>query len=425
LRGEIVTVGNELICGLVTDTNSPYIAERLMSLGVEPLFITSVGDDEWAIEDALLRAIGRAEVVIVTGGLGPTPDDITSRAAAKSMGKRLMLSPEALEHIKKRYKRWGINPDSRAERQALIPQGARIIINPVGTAPGFYMSHKGKHLFFIPGVPKEMKVIMDQGVLPIIADEIPQDVFSARKVLKIFGLTESQVYEKVKDVRYDTERVKLGFLPVFPENHLSVTVRTNSSVADAQKILDHVEESMRDALGDAVFGEDEDTLEKVVARLLKSKEKTIAVAESLTGGLLAERLTNIPGSSNYFERGIVTYSDESKVSLLGVDKKLISDFGAVSAQVAEAMAIGIKRISGTDIGVSTTGIAGPGGGSDNKPVGTVFIALAYDDGGKVSVRSHRYGFFGDRDRIRQISSEMGLEWIRRYLMDEGEKENVN
>ena len=421
MRGEIVTIGNELISGLVTDTNSPYIAERLMFLGVEPLFITSVGDDELAIEDALMRAINRAEVVIVTGGLGPTPDDITSRAAAKAMGKRLMLSPEALEHIKKRYEKRGLNPDSHAERQALIPQGARVIINPVGTAPGFYMSHKGKHLFFIPGVPKEMKVLMDQGVVPIITDEIPRDVFSARKVLKIFGLTESQVYERVKDISYDTEKVKIGFLPIFPENHLSITVRTETSIADAEKILDRVEEPMRKVLGDVVFGEDDDTLERVVARLLKSSGRTVSVAESLTGGLLAERLTNIPGSSDYFGMGVVTYSDESKSELIAVDKRLISEFGAVSAEVAEAMAIGIKRVSKADIGVSLTGIAGPTGGSEKKPVGTVYIALAYDDGEKVSVRSHRYTFFGDRERIRRISSEMGLEWIRRYLIDEAQK----
>jgi nicotinamide-nucleotide amidase len=425
LKGEIITIGSELVSGLVVDENSAYIAQRLVSVGIEPFYLTSVGDDEGAIEDALLRAVGRVGVVITSGGLGPTPDDITSRTVAKALGKRLVLMPEALEYIRRRYEKRGIDVPGTAQRQALMPYGSQVLANPIGTAPGYYIPHAGKHLFFVPGVPEEARAIVEQEILPVITEEIPREFYVARRVLKIFGLTESQVYEKVKDISYDPSKVSLGFLPVFPENHLSITARSHHGENQAFEVLEQVEESMRAVLGEVIFGHDDETMEEVVAGLLLSKGVTLAVAESLTGGLLAQRLTTVPGSSLYFDRGIIGYSNTAKSDHLCVDPLLISEFGAVSAPVAEAMARGIKEVSGTDVGVSMTGIAGPSGGSEQKPVGTVYIALCYDAEEGVAVKSRHYQFFGDRHRIRLITSEMALEWIRRYLLAEDPADMVH
>jgi nicotinamide-nucleotide amidase len=416
VKGEIITIGNELLSGLVVDTNRAYIAGRLMAAGVIPSYMTTVGDDEGHIADAVTRAVERARVIVVTGGLGPTPDDITSKSVAKALGKRLVLSPEAEQQIKDRYAKRGMNPPADANRQALIPHGGRVITNPVGTAPGYYLNAGDRMIFVLPGVPDEMRVMVDQGMLPILETEAQADVFVIRQILHIFGLTESQVNERVRDVPYDTRRVTVGFLPVFPENHLTVTASSGVSRRDAEEIAREVAGRMRTALGDRVFGEDDQTLEAVVAGMLITKRCTVATAESCTGGLLAQRLTAIPGSSSYFLRGAVTYSNESKSEMVGVDPAMIEEFGAVSGQVASAMARGIRESSSADLGISITGIAGPSGGTKEKPVGTVFIGMAFDEAGTPSVRSHGYRFNGDRARIRLISSEMALEWVRRYLL---------
>lgn len=416
MKGEIITIGNELLSGLVVDTNRSYIAGRLMAAGVMSSFMTTVGDDEDAIGDAVGRAVSRAGVVVITGGLGPTPDDITSKCVAKALERRLVLSPEAEQQIRDRYKKRGIPLPADAGRQALIPQGARVIVNPVGTAPGYYLVIGERIIIVLPGVPEEMRVMVDQGVLPILETQRNADVFIVRKILRIFGLTESQVNERVREVPYDNRRITIGFLPVFPENHLTITACSSVSRQEAEEIGEQTARAMRAVLGDRVFGQDDQTLEAVVGGMLINRGCTVAAAESCTGGLLSQRLTAIPGSSSYFLRGVVTYSNDSKADLLGVDPALISEFGAVSDTVASAMARGIKESSSADLGISITGIAGPSGGTREKPVGTVFIGMAFDDEGALSVRSHGYRFHGDRARIRLIASEMALEWIRRYLI---------
>lgn len=416
MKGEIITIGNELLSGLVVDTNRSYVAGRLMTAGVIPSFMTTVGDEEENIADAVTRAASRARVIVVTGGLGPTPDDITSKSIAKALEKRLILSPEAEQQIRDRYKKRGINPPADASRQALIPQGGRVIVNPIGTAPGYYLVAGDKIVFVLPGVPEEMRVMVDQGVLSILEAEGYAGIYIVRRILRIFGLTESQVNERVKEVPYDGRRVTIGFLPVFPENHLTITARSSISRHDAEEIAQETARAMRAVLGDRVFGQDDQTLEAVVGGMLITRGCTVAAAESCTGGLLSQRFTAIPGSSSYFLRGVVTYNNDSKTSLLGVDPALIAEFGAVSDAVASAMARGIRESSSADLGISITGIAGPSGGTKEKPVGTVFIGMAFDDGPTRSVRSYGYRFYGDRNRIRLISSEMALEWIRRYLI---------
>jgi nicotinamide-nucleotide amidase len=422
VKGEILTIGNELLSGLVVDTNRAYVAGRLMTAGVMPSYMTTVGDNETDIVDAVMQAVGRTRVIVVTGGLGPTPDDITSRSVAKALGKRLVLSPEAEQQIRERYKRRGIALPADANRQALIPQGGRIITNPVGTAPGYYLAAGDRMIFVLPGVPEEMRVMVDQGILPILETEGRAESYIVRKILRIFGLTESQVNERVKGVPYDGQRVTIGFLPVFPENHLTITARSAVSRQDAEETARETARRMRAVLDDRVFGEDDQTLEAVVGGMLITKGCTVATAESCTGGLLSQRLTAVPGSSSYFPRGVVTYSDESKTALLGVDPELIAAHGAVSGQVASAMARGIKESSSADLGIAITGVAGPSGGTKEKPVGTVFIGMAFNEGEVTSARSHGYRFHGDRGRIRLISSEMALEWIRRYLI-KGPPEN--
>jgi nicotinamide-nucleotide amidase len=421
VRGEIVTIGNELLTGLVTDTNTAYIAGELFAVGIETAFLTTVGDVEDDIADALVRAAERARVVVVTGGLGPTPDDITSRAAARAFGKSLVLDPEAFEHIKKRYRKRNMPVGPTAERQALIPRGARIIGNPVGSAPGFVIEHNDALLFFIPGVPEEMAVMTAQGIAPIIHERLTGHIFTARKVLKVFGLTESQVYERLKPVLPDLGPVAVGFLPVYPENRISLISRSEASSAGAYKALEAAENKIRDILDEFIFGENDETLEQVVGRLLDRAGMTLAVAESCTGGLLAQRITSIPGSSGYFIRGVVSYSNEAKSRYLNVAPDLIEEHGAVSDETARAMARGVKDDAAggdpVDIGVAVTGIAGPSGGSEEKPVGTVFVALAHDDGGGETVTECKsYRFIGDRDRVRLISSQVALEWIRRYIL---------
>jgi nicotinamide-nucleotide amidase len=416
VKGEIITIGNELLSGLVVDTNRSYVAGRLMTAGVLPAFMTTVGDDEEDIADATRRAVSRARVIVVTGGLGPTPDDITSKSIARALEKRLVLDPSAEQQIRDRYKKRGMNPPADASRQALIPQGGRVITNPIGTAPGYYLVAGDRIILVLPGVPEEMRLMVDQGVLPILEAQGSADVYIVRRILKIFGLTESQVNEKVKDVPYDGRLVTIGFLPIFPENHLTITARSSVSKLDADQMAQETARAMRAVLGDRVFGQDDQTLEAVVGGMLIGRGCTVATAESCTGGLLSQRLTAIPGSSSYFQRGVVTYSNDSKTNLLGVDPALITEFGAVSGQVASAMARGIKESSSADLGISITGVAGPSGGTKEKPVGTVFIGMAFDDGSASSVRSHGYRFHGDRNRIRLISSEMALEWIRRYLI---------
>jgi len=300
VKGEIITIGNELLTGLVTDTNAAHIAGELFSVGIETAFLTTVGDSEEDIGDALNRAAQRAKVVVVTGGLGPTPDDITSRAAARAFGKSLVLDPDAFEHIKERYKMRNMQVGPTAERQALIPRGARIIKNPVGSAPGFMIEHQETLFFFIPGVPGEMAVMTAQGILPVINEQVTGHVFAARKMLKVFGLTESQVYERLKPVLSDLGPVSIGFLPVYPENRITLTSRSEVSSARAHEALDAAENKIRGELDEYIFGENDETLEQVVGRLLDQAGMTLAVAESCTGGLLAQRLTSVPGSSQYF-----------------------------------------------------------------------------------------------------------------------------
>lgn len=412
MKVEIITIGNELTCGEVLDTNAADLAEALSEVGLEVIFITTTGDDPWHIEDALLRAQDRADAIIVSGGLGPTKDDITASSAAKTLGLPLVLHKEILESLRKRFAERGMEMPVSNEKQALFPKQAEIIPNPLGTACGFVLRHMGKLFIFLPGVPRELKYLTKENVIPLLQKERKEKLIVRSSTLKVFGYTESAIADLLKDINPSNFSAVLAYLPRFPENHVKITVKGDLA-AEVRENLQNLVQIVRERLAGRVIATDQETLEEIVGLLLQSNQATLAVAESCTGGLVAHRLTQIPGSSTYFDRGVVVYSNAAKVQMLQVPEPLIAAHGAVSAEVAEKMAEGVRRAGNTTLGLGITGIAGPGGGSEEKPVGTVFIALASPKG----TVSKRYRFSGDRTQIKTISAYTGIDWVRRYFLN--------
>jgi nicotinamide-nucleotide amidase len=407
-------IGNELVSGEIADANAFFMANALTERGFCVTRVSMVGDQEGQIQDALLQSRDRAEAVIVSGGLGPTSDDLTTPAAAKAFGESLVLHEESLGQIRERFARGGMEMPRSNEKQAVFPASAEIIPNPVGTAPGFCLKSRGKAIFFLPGVPRELQHLFRETVLPRLERERKGNIHYRARTLKIFGLTESAIADRLSGIRAEHFSATLAYLPRYPENHIKIIVQ-GSDLEEVKRNLAELERVIRGKLEGRVFAVDRETLEEIVGRLLKERQATLAVAESCTGGLVAHRMTNIPGSSEYFERGVVVYSNQAKTELLEVPKELLAELGAVSAPVAEKMAEGMRHLSRATIGLAITGIAGPAGGSADKPVGTVFIALSGPDG----TASRRYQFWGDRDQVKMISAQTALEWVRRYFLFNG------
>ncbi len=410
MRAEIIATGTELLAGGQLDTNSVFLSEELMSLGIETAFKTVVGDDEKDLEETFRRAMERTGVVIITGGIGPTEDDITRKVVAKIFKKRLVLHDDALKAIHARLAGRGKDVIVANERQALIPAGARLLRNSVGIAPGFYIDEDDKFLAVLPGVPREMRAMFTEGVRPALEERFKGKLFIRRRVLHTCSMSESAVNQTIEDVLKREEPV-LGLTA--KETGVDIRIVSHQPSAEqAQALVDRTEAFIREKLGDAVYSVDGQSMEEVVGALLKQRRLKLSVAESCTGGLIGARITNISGSSEYFERGVVTYSNVSKTELLGVPADLIAARGAVSSEVAAAMAQGIRERAKTDLGLSVTGIAGPEGGTELKPVGLVYTALASSKG--VKTMEHR--FLGDREQIRLRSSQMALDMVRRYLI---------
>jgi nicotinamide-nucleotide amidase len=298
------------------------------------------------------------------------------------------------------------------EKQAFFPQQAEIIPNPLGTACGFLVRRPGKIFVFLPGVPRELNFLMKENVIPLLQKERKERFRVGSRILKVFGYTESAIADLLKEVRPQDFSATLAYLPRFPENHVKITIR-GKSIEEVEANLEKLERIIRDRLQGRVIAADEETLEGTVGRLLREHQATLAVAESCTGGLVAHRLTQVPGSSDYFDRSVVVYSNAAKIQMLGVPESLISSLGAVSAEVAERMAKGVRQVSGTALGLAITGIAGPKGGSEEKPVGTVFIAL---DSPRGTV-SKRYQLAGDRNQIQTLSAYLAIDWVRRYFLN--------
>lgn len=411
MDAEIIAVGSELLTPLHLDTNSLYLAGKLNSLGIEVRFKTVVGDDRDRLADAFATALKRCNLVIVTGGLGPTEDDLTREAVCDVLARPLHENLEIRSRIEKRYQRLNREMPANNLRQALVPEGAEWLENPNGTAPGIWLEHQGAVAVLLPGPPWELQAMFDSACMPRLLRLAGQERIRTR-VYKIVGLPESEVDCRIAPLYlpYKNPSTTILSTPGAIEVHLRARA---ASEQEADALLDEVGDKIELALGDHVFSTRGEKMEEVVGMYMIMKQQTLAVAESCTGGLLSERLTSVPGSSNFFLGSVVCYSNQLKTRLTGVPAAIIEDHGAVSALVAQALGEGIRRRTDASIGVGITGIAGPGGGTAEKPVGLVFISLADLRGTVV----RKFQFPGNRERIRFWASQMALEMIRRRVRD--------
>lgn len=408
MRIEIVTIGTEILAGRTLDTNFAFLARLLEEASVQVGWHTTVPDTAEGISEGLGRALERAEGVIVTGGLGPTPDDITRKTIAGLLGRPLQLDEGTLEHIRERGRRLGRRFPATVETMALVPRGAELWRNPIGAAPGILMEHKGKPVILLPGVPQEMEALAREQVVPYLRERTGLAVENF--TLRTFGVFESQLHERIGALPDGWHGASLAYLPSFFGVDLRVTT-TGTNPAAVREAAQQAYRELTAIVAPVVYAEGTRGMEEAVGEALTARGWRIATAESCTGGLLAKRLTDVPGSSRYLERGLVTYSNESKVALLGVDLATLAAHGAVSAPVAEQMARGAREHAGAELGVAITGIAGPDGGSDDKPVGTVFVAVSSPLGDVV--RLHRLG--GTRAVIRERSAQTALDMVRRVV----------
>jgi nicotinamide-nucleotide amidase len=421
---EIIAIGTELLIGGRSDSNSLFLADELGRLGIAVRFKSIVGDERQDIVTAIHTAVKRSHVIVMTGGLGPTVDDCTREAVAYATGHRLGRRKEALEGMTARLAQWGRIPNTAQLRQALIPSGATVLKNPVGSAPGFCLTWKKALIISLPGVPREMEEMMRQEVMPLLraaceASGRPQRAPIVRQVFHTFGLAEADVDIKLKGLIPNGAPVDLGLLASPMGVLVSLTTKGNQSAQEKNRdLLQKLANDVRSRLSDWLFAEGRDTMEEVVGRELARQGLMLAVAESCTGGLIGHRLTQVAGSSAYVDRGAVCYSNRAKTEMLGVPAELIARRGAVSKEVAAAMACGIRERANVSVGLSVTGIAGPGGGTKTKPVGLVYVGL--DDGtGRPIAREFR--FHGDRNVIKQRSSQAALDLLRRWLLDKASK----
>lgn len=426
MKVEMVCVGTELLKGKV-NTDNAYLGEKLDSIGLAIDRETTVADDREKIEGVLQEVLNRSDIVITTGGLGPTFDDLTREVMAKVLKKKLVFDPEVMHQIAAHFAKRDLEMPKNNERQAYIIEGAKVIPNKVGTAPGMIVERKtmagskskvqkGKVIIMLPGPPREMKPMVEEVVLPYLKERYERKILK-KCVLHISGLTESAVYEKIKEVVEIERMMEGGILRFSILAHLAKIDVEISGEGENELLVDEMlhkaKQEIYDCLGDCIYGEDEDTLESVVGRLLLSKRLTLAVAESCTGGLIGDRITDFAGSSVYFKEGVVAYSNEAKVRILGIKEETLNESGAVSRESALEMASGIQRISGTDIGLATTGIAGPTGGTAEKPVGLVYVALMWPEMGVEICKEFR--FSGKRREIKESTVANALDILRKAL----------
>ena len=409
MYGEIIIIGNELASGRTIDLNSWYAAGRLTASGLRVTRITSVGDDREMVSDALKRAVKTSRFVIVTGGLGSTDDDITSEIVAGALNKPLCLDQQMLDQIREHAALRKLEITPSLEKMAWMPEGSKRL-NPKGAACGFSLVEKKVQLYFLPGVPDQMHYLMDKFVLPELLGLYKTLPVMLQRILKLYGLNEPGIAEIFKKLQGKTGNIVFGFYPRFPEIHITMSLR-GPDEPTVKNELDTIETEMRRLMGSYTFAVGNQNMEEVVGRLLMDKNQTISVAESCTGGLIGHRLTNVPGSSIYFQGGVVVYSNQSKVDLLHVNPETLRIHGAVSDKTAQEMACGVRDKIKTDLGLAVTGIAGPDGGTRQKPVGTVHIGLASQE----KTFSREYRFWGGRDQVKLNSSMMALDWVRRYL----------
>ena len=410
MLGEIIAIGNELTSGRISNTTSGFAAHHLFKAGFDIYAMHTIGDTPALIGEALKRALGRVDFVLVTGGLGPTDDDLTTEAVSEALNRPTMPNLEILSLIRQHLDENTDQPISSLEKLAWLPEGAETL-SPKAKMAGFQLIHNNKPIFFLPGIPHQMRTLLVEQVLPRLATWYKgRQLTSSQKVFKIFGKDETEVNQLVKNVILD-DNVEIGYYPVFPDVHLSMTVRCS----DKTRTDDLAKSSyslIANKLGSFIYGSDRDTMESVLGAILLQQSKQLSVAESCTGGLISHLMTSIAGSSEYYLGGVTSYANSMKTKYLGVDENLLEKHGAVSNKVALAMAQGMRVKSNADISIAVTGIAGPGGGTEDKPVGTVFIGLS----DRNETKAQRFLFSGNRYEIQRLTAQTALDIVRRHLL---------
>jgi len=414
-RVAIISTGDEVVEGRTVDTNASYIADQVAALGCDIVSQITVGDYPDRMAWAWHRSLEQADVVISTGGLGPTADDLTNETVAQVAGVELELNQDEADKIRDLFKSIGREMPENNLKQAALPAGYELVANGLGTAPGYRLvipqDGHSPTAVVLPGVPREMKAMLEEQVLPWLASRQGADRCVLSHTFQTFGMSESGLDEAVTGL-ISADEARVAFRASFPQISLRITV--DGTEADARARLDELCTRVRDRLGAAVYAEGDTNMETVVGELLRAHGKSVATAESCTGGLIGNRITDVAGSSEYYTGGLVAYSNDVKHKGLGVSRTTLAMFGAVSEETACEMAIGVRKHTGADIGIATTGIAGPGGGTDEKPVGMVAIALSAGDADHAT--SSTYQLWGTRDWVKLLTSQIALDWIRRHLI---------
>ncbi len=409
MKVSIVTTGDEIMAGNVIDNNAHWMATQCWNAGAKVVWRVAVADDLKEIGDACKEAIRRADVVLVSGGLGPTADDITLKAAAKAFGKKLEFNPNVFKDIENFFKRVGRPMSESNRKQAFLIKEAQPLPNKLGTAPGSQVQLGKATFFFMPGVPRELHILCEDFVFPWIKEKMSGKIFFQEKIFHCFGVPEASLDTFLKGVKLG--KARLSFRYHFPETALKLACWDKNQKVVEQE-LSKAAKNVYTKVGEYIYGEGDITLSKVIGELLKKRKETLSVAESCTGGMVADTITNVSGASAYFERGVVVYSNPSKQDLLGVKEGTLKKFGAVSQEVAKEMAEGIRKMSKTTYGIAVTGIAGPTGGTKERPIGTVYIALATP---KTTEVKH-FCFERDRVEFKQLVSAIALDWLRKTLL---------
>lgn len=411
MKAEIISIGSEILRGQITDTNANFIAQKLAELSIDLNYISAVGDNQKMLLSLLKKALSRSDLIITTGGLGPTEDDITYQVIAKTLHLKLIKSPEAEKNLKRILHSIKIKLSPSNLKQAYLPEGAKVIINKYGTAPAMILEKDNKIISSFPGVPYEMKKLIEENLIPYLKEKFPPSVIKKSKTLKITGLGESSVNELIRN--YINEQTNFSFGIYANPEDIQIQITTQAPTEkEVDQLLQFLSNQLTKILGNYVYGTDQQSLEEVVGNLLKAKNIKVAVAESCSGGMLGEMITNIPGSSEYFQGGVISYNAKIKEELLKVPQEIIKKYGEVSEQVARLMAEGVRKCCYSDIGISITGIAGPGGATEKKQVGLVYMALA--NGKKTLIQKHQ--LFGNRQQIRLRASRRALNLLRMYLI---------
>lgn len=407
----IICIGNEIMLGHIENTNASYISKILSTIGINTARQLSIPDDPEVIISSIKEGLLNANITIITGGLGPTVDDLTLECIGGALHKKLIFKNSVANHIKAHFKKRKLKMPANNLRQALIPQNAKVILNDIGTAPGLMIHIREKILVALPGVPFEMRSMLDQTVIPYLKKVFNPDRIIKSRVIKITGLAESKVNEKIEDILKIGGNVQMGIYPHPEEITVKITV-THKNKKKLDSTINKIERRIKSRLGNYIFGYDDEKLEEVTGKLLLKKKKTLSIAESCTGGLLANRITDIPGSSRYFLIGLTVYSNASKNKVLNIPLDKIKKYGAVSKQVAKAMAKNVRLLAKSDIGIGISGIAGPGGGTKKKPVGLVYIALST----KNKTICKEYRFLGQRNIIKYKATQAALDMIRLVML---------